>query len=230
MLVAVGADRRRTGDARRYGADRRLFREPPATPAIRADLESAAGARVGHCSIARSRCRPMARSVALVATDTASGIRQIYLRSLDRLESSPLAGTEGASYPFWSPGRQGPRLLRRRETEADRPRWWDRANSLRVRPRGVEPPGAGTASSSSPLRPTVRCSQVPDEGGNPDTVTNLVAPSASRMICWASSIATSPSVCRTGHRPRCRFQSTPTPLNRWQPVRRHHWSRCHRRR
>ena len=46
---------------------------------------------------------PDGSQVALVAQDALSGLKQIYLRSLDRLEVNPLAGTEGASYPFWSP-------------------------------------------------------------------------------------------------------------------------------
>ena len=46
---------------------------------------------------------PDGSQVALVAVDAVSGSKQIYLRSLDRLEVNPLAGTEDASYPFWSP-------------------------------------------------------------------------------------------------------------------------------
>ncbi len=78
------------------------FSKPPPTPTIRAsfDLPQTLELETIDRSIAVS---PDGARVALVATDTASGMRQIYLRSLDRLESSPLAGTEGASYPFWSP-------------------------------------------------------------------------------------------------------------------------------
>jgi len=46
---------------------------------------------------------PDGSRVALVAEDAVDGSKQIYLRSLDRLEVSPVPGTEGASYPFWSP-------------------------------------------------------------------------------------------------------------------------------
>ena len=46
---------------------------------------------------------PNGSQVALVARDTVSGTQRIYLRPLDRLESNPLVGTAGASYPFWSP-------------------------------------------------------------------------------------------------------------------------------
>jgi Tol biopolymer transport system component len=33
----------------------------------------------------------------------ATGARQLFLRSLDALDSVPLAGTDGATFPFWSP-------------------------------------------------------------------------------------------------------------------------------
>ena len=46
---------------------------------------------------------PDGSRVALIAEDTADGSKQIYLRSLDRLEVNAVPGTEGASYPFWSP-------------------------------------------------------------------------------------------------------------------------------
>lgn len=46
---------------------------------------------------------PDGSRVALVAEDTADGSKQMYLRSLNHLEVSPVPGTEGASYPFWSP-------------------------------------------------------------------------------------------------------------------------------
>jgi len=45
---------------------------------------------------------PDGRRVAFTATDS-SGKSNLWLRSLDSLASRMLAGTEGASYPFWSP-------------------------------------------------------------------------------------------------------------------------------
>jgi Tol biopolymer transport system component len=45
---------------------------------------------------------PDGRMIAFDATD-AAGKRQIWIRPLDVLESRPLAGTEGALRPFWSP-------------------------------------------------------------------------------------------------------------------------------
>ena len=46
---------------------------------------------------------PDGSQVALVATETATEVSRIYLRALDRLELRALEGTEGATYPFWSP-------------------------------------------------------------------------------------------------------------------------------
>jgi len=40
---------------------------------------------------------------ALAFVSDASGVDQIWIRPLDGLEAKPLAGTDGASYPFWSP-------------------------------------------------------------------------------------------------------------------------------
>ncbi len=45
---------------------------------------------------------PDGRTIAFVAVDT-SGRRSIWLRRMESLEAHPLAGTEGASYAFWSP-------------------------------------------------------------------------------------------------------------------------------
>lgn len=50
---------------------------------------------------ARFALSPDGRRLALVATD-ASGIPMLWIRPLDSLAAQPLAGTEGASYPFWS--------------------------------------------------------------------------------------------------------------------------------
>ena len=45
---------------------------------------------------------PDGRQIAFVATSS-EGQKQVYLRSLDALDARPLPGTDGASYPFWSP-------------------------------------------------------------------------------------------------------------------------------
>ena len=45
---------------------------------------------------------PDGRRLAFVAT-TAEGKDLLWVRSLDTLSAQALTGTEGASYPFWSP-------------------------------------------------------------------------------------------------------------------------------
>src|SRR5262249_4685610 len=45
---------------------------------------------------------PDGTHIVLVGSDS-SGTRTLSLRSLDRTGLTPLPGTEGASYPFWSP-------------------------------------------------------------------------------------------------------------------------------
>jgi len=45
---------------------------------------------------------PDGTQIAFVATSS-EGQKQIYLRGLNALDARPLSGTDGASYPFWSP-------------------------------------------------------------------------------------------------------------------------------
>jgi hypothetical protein len=51
---------------------------------------------------ARITVSPDGRRLAFVAT-TAEGGNLLWVRSLDALSAQPLAGTEGAAHPFWSP-------------------------------------------------------------------------------------------------------------------------------
>ncbi len=46
---------------------------------------------------------PDERTLAFNASDEAGGVTTIWLRPVDQLAARPLPGTEGASYPFWSP-------------------------------------------------------------------------------------------------------------------------------
>ena len=48
------------------------------------------------------------------------GETHLYLRRLDSPDTRSLDGTEGASYPFWSPDSRFHRVLRRREAQKDR--------------------------------------------------------------------------------------------------------------
>jgi Tol biopolymer transport system component len=82
-LVAVGVTRSRI--------------PPSASPAYR--FEIATPATTSPMSIALS---PDARQI-VYAANAASGRSQLFLRALDRTDTVPLGGTDGATYPFWSP-------------------------------------------------------------------------------------------------------------------------------
>ena len=74
------------------------FREAPpaAPPEMRTEIVTPS--TTDPVSFALS---PDGRQMVFVASG--DGIAQLWLRRLDRTEAQPLAGTEGASYPFWSP-------------------------------------------------------------------------------------------------------------------------------
>ncbi len=71
--------------------------EPAATGVARFTWSLPAGLELDGAPVVS----PDSRSIAFTATD-ASGTR-LFVRALDRLEASAVAGTEGAKQPFWSP-------------------------------------------------------------------------------------------------------------------------------
>ena len=71
--------------------------EPAATGVARFTWSLPAGLDLDSAPVVS----PDSRSIAFTATD-ASGTR-LFVRALDRLEASAVAGTEGAKQPFWSP-------------------------------------------------------------------------------------------------------------------------------
>ena len=79
---------------RQAGASARLAFSVP-HPLILADAATG-----GQFSIS-----PDGRRLAFVAA-AADGTPQLWIRPLDSLAAEPLAGTEGAAYPFWSPDGQ----------------------------------------------------------------------------------------------------------------------------
>jgi Tol biopolymer transport system component len=76
-------------------------RPPPSARTLRAAIELPEGALIDkqNASLALS---PGGRTLAFVA-EGADGKLQIYLRALDGVAAPALAGTEDATYPFWSP-------------------------------------------------------------------------------------------------------------------------------
>ena len=75
-----------------------LTRAPQPAPLMRFEIANTAGLT----AMGSPRISPDGRQLAFDATD-ATGAAQIWVRPLDALEAHALAGTEGASRPFWSP-------------------------------------------------------------------------------------------------------------------------------
>jgi serine/threonine protein kinase len=81
------------------------FREDPAELSVlRFTLAPPDGAAFGHTFgfVSAFAVSPDGRRVAFVA-HSAGGKDQLWVRSLSTFAEQPLPGTEGASYPFWSP-------------------------------------------------------------------------------------------------------------------------------
>ena len=69
----------------------------------------------------------------LVFGATLDGKSELWVRDLDSLAARPLPGTEGASYPFWSPDSRSIGFFAEQETEEDRSRWRASFDSVRSR-------------------------------------------------------------------------------------------------
>jgi serine/threonine protein kinase len=81
-------------------------RTPPAQPVVVAILPSSGFSFNFSGLFGAPAISPDGTHIALVGSDS-SGTRQLLLRSLDNSALTPLPGTDGASFPFWSPdGRQ----------------------------------------------------------------------------------------------------------------------------
>jgi eukaryotic-like serine/threonine-protein kinase len=73
------------------------FREtPPALPSLRYQLT-----RPGGSGFAQFELSPDGRYVAFV--DQSAAVDRLFVRALDSLEDREFPGTDGATYPFWSP-------------------------------------------------------------------------------------------------------------------------------
>lgn len=82
------------------------YSEPPAPPAPRVSrflIQPPAQTPLVFNDVPNVTISADGRQLAFVASPADSGVGQIYLRELAELEARPVAGTEGASQPFFSP-------------------------------------------------------------------------------------------------------------------------------
>jgi serine/threonine-protein kinase len=82
----------------------RLLEPPRTTPVTRFMMRLPPGQRLAGLDLTAMAFSPDGRRLAYVAS--AGGSQQLYLREMDSLEGMPIAGTEGAASPFFSPDGQ----------------------------------------------------------------------------------------------------------------------------
>jgi serine/threonine-protein kinase len=82
----------------------RLLEPPRSAPVTRFTMRLPPGQRLAGLDVTAMAFSPDGRRLAYVAS--AGGPQQLYLREMDSLEGMPIAGTEGATSPFFSPDGQ----------------------------------------------------------------------------------------------------------------------------
>ena len=70
---------------------------------VRSNVQLAEGTELWGLAGGMAEISPDGLKLAYVARDSTSDEPQIWVRSLDQLEGLPLPGTNGATFPFWSP-------------------------------------------------------------------------------------------------------------------------------
>jgi Tol biopolymer transport system component len=112
------------------------------------------------------------------ATST-EGLRQLWLRPLDSLTAQPLPGTEGGSYPFWSPDNKSIGFFaggKLKKLDASGGPATSLADALS--PRG----GTWSQKGVIVFAPTpYRLMQIPASGGVPQPATNFAGKAATRF-------------------------------------------------
>ena len=159
-LVRVGRGRTRGDRSTGCSQAARYLREAP-PPEMR--LQIVTPPTLDPLDFALS---PDGRYLVFVTTGSSSDEPQrLYLESLDQTDARPLAGTEGARSPFWSPDSRSlaffaSEQVLRITSPADPRSRWPRQPTRRVAR------GARTARSSLRRPPSARCSRFPHRAGS----------------------------------------------------------------
>jgi eukaryotic-like serine/threonine-protein kinase len=147
------------------------LRPIPAAPEMRLDINTPATTDPASMAIS-----PDGQQIVFVATS--DGQQRLWVRSLDSVVDRALAGTEGASYPFWSPDSRSIAFFadgRLKRIDVFGGTAQTLASSLAA--RGGTWNGEGvilfTGSASGPIL------SVPTSGGQPSTVTRVQSPEQS---------------------------------------------------
>jgi eukaryotic-like serine/threonine-protein kinase len=141
---------------------------PPSPPEMRVEINTPATPQPLHFSISLD-----GRQIVFVASG--NGTQRLWLRTLDAVAARPLAGTEGAEYPFWSPdGRSigffASGKLKRIDTSGGLPQPVTDAPAARGGTWNSDGTILFAPTSRSPLL------RVPASGGQPVQVTKLDPP------------------------------------------------------
>jgi serine/threonine protein kinase len=188
---------------------RDLRRSPPAPTVTRFSIlppEKTIFTPPGELSSSQFALSPDGRSLAFVANPLGSR-PLLWVRALDSLTAVPLAGTEDALHPFWSPDGRSlafftPTSLKRVEASGGTPQ--KLCDALAGRGGAWSSSGVivFASSANTPL------SRVPDTGGEPEPATKLDAsrgedrhrfpfflPDGRRFLFWARTPRDTSGIC-----------------------------------
>ena len=153
------------------------FRDkPPESPMVRLSLQPPANYRFGEVS--PPAISPDGKKIVFEAI-SAEGQRQLWLRPLDSLTAEPLVGTEGGSYPFWSPDNKFIGFF-----AAGKLKKMDPSGGPATTLADASDPRGGTWSQKGVIvfAPTpYKLMQIPAAGGVPQPATNFEGKAATRF-------------------------------------------------